>query len=118
MPVLPDETKKCRTIIVRHRGELRVQDFLQHLAQPAASPQHLVHVAESLQQPPSHAVAALQDLQLAQPVLNNSPTAQNAPRINSFISNYLSVRAVTLTICRPHSASSKSSIPAREASKK
>jgi hypothetical protein len=50
----------------------------------------LVHVAGSLQQLPSHVlavvVAGLLQLQLAQPVLNNSPTAQAAPRISIFIS--------------------------------
>jgi hypothetical protein len=63
---------------------------LQHLAQPAASPQHLAQVAGSLQQAPVQAEAAglaqlLQELQLLQPVLNNRPTAQTAPSIISFI---------------------------------
>lgn len=68
---------------------LSVQDFLQHLAQPAASVQHLVQVAVTLQQPPSHfiAVAGLEhepSLQLAQPVLN-SPAASTVARIIIFI---------------------------------
>jgi hypothetical protein len=71
-----------------------------------------------LQQPPSHAVAALHDLQLEQPEVNISPTAQNAPRISIFISNYLSLRASSLTIRRPHSAPPHSSILVPEASKK
>ena len=61
--------------------------FLQHFAQPAASVQHFMHVAWSLQQLPSHFMAAglEQEEQLLQPVLNNRPTAQTAPSISIFI---------------------------------
>lgn len=63
--------------------------FLQHLAQPAASVQHFMHVAWSLQQEPSQAWAAgfeqEPSLQVAQPVLNNNPAAQTAPSISIFI---------------------------------
>ena len=64
--------------------------FLQHLAQPAASVQHFMHVAWSLQQLPSHFMAAglEQEEQLLQPVLNNRPTAQTAPSISIFIFNF------------------------------
>jgi hypothetical protein len=57
------------------------------LAQPAASPQHLAQVAASLQQLPLQAEAAglEQELQLLQPVLSRSPTAQSAPSISIFI---------------------------------
>jgi hypothetical protein len=35
----------------------KIYDFLQHFAQPAASPQHAAHLAASLQQEPSQAAA-------------------------------------------------------------
>jgi hypothetical protein len=51
-------------------------DFLQHFAQPAASPQHLAQVAGSLQQEPSQAAAVvvaagLEQLQVEHPVINS-----------------------------------------------
>jgi hypothetical protein len=57
---------------------------LQHFAQPAASVQHLAHVAASLQQPPSQAMAglALSFLQqVEQPLVIINPAAKTAARI-------------------------------------
>ena len=66
-----------------------VQDFLQHLAQPAASVQHFVHVAWSLQHEPLQDIAGLEQepfLQFAQPVVRKIPaTATNASVIIVFI---------------------------------
>jgi hypothetical protein len=62
--------------------------FLQHFAQaPGASPQQALQVAGSLQQSPVQTWAAglEQELQLLQPVLNNSPAAQTAPSISIFM---------------------------------
>jgi hypothetical protein len=64
-------------------------DFGQHLAQPAASVQHLAQVVGFLQQPPSQPMA---DLPLAsllvveQPVAIKVPTAQTSANIIIFIS--------------------------------
>lgn len=57
--------------------------FLQHFAQPAASVQHLAHVAGSLQQPPSHFIAGLAQAlswlqQVEQPVVIRIPAAKVA----------------------------------------
>jgi hypothetical protein len=61
--------------------------FLQHFAQPAASPQHCLQVAGSLQQAPVQAAAfgfsqLPQELQVLQPVVNMSPAAKTTANIS------------------------------------
>lgn len=55
----------------------KTYDFLQHFAQPAASPQQAAHLAASLQQEPSQAV----DLLVEQPVVNIRLVASIAANI-------------------------------------
>ena len=89
--------------------------FLQHFAQPAASVQHFMHVAWSLQQLPSHFMAAGLEqepsLQVAQPV-NSRPAAQTAPSISIFILVFpFIVGWFVFRRCRPRSAWSNLSLP-------